>query len=235
MEPGGVLGNEPVGDGPGDAVGGPGVGGFPFVDGGFGFLSVVVVVVVVAGAVEVVVAGAVEVVVGAGEDVVVVGRAVVVVVGRTVVVVVGATVVVVVGATVVVVVGAAVVVVVGASVVVVVGASVLVVVSVGGSVGGGVVSGVWQSTGGAVGSAGGWFGSDGHPSAPAVAVANGTVRTAPEPIAPTSTAPVMRATLIRRWTADVDTGISDPRLRGRPGGMGRRTGSEPPAVAGTER
>jgi hypothetical protein len=206
VEAGGLFGPEPVGagDGPGDPADGPGVGeGGPVVGGGFGFLSVVVVV---AGAVVVVVAGAVDVVV-TGRDVVVVGGAVVVVVGGTVVVVVGGAVVVVVGGTVVVVVVGAVVVVVGAAVVeVVVGASVVVVVSpVGGSDGGGVVSGDWQSAGGTFGSGGGWFGSVGQTAAPAVRVAKGPDRTPPEPIAPTSTTPVMRATLMRRWAADVDT------------------------------
>jgi hypothetical protein len=189
-------------------------------------------VVVVAGAVEVVVTGRDVVVVGPAV-VVVVGAAVVVVVGAAVVVVVGSAVVVVVGSAVVVVVGSAVVVVVGSAVVVVVGASVVVVVSaVGGSDGGGVVSGDWQSGGGAFGSGGGWFGSVGQAAAPAVPMPNGTDLTARDPPAPTSTAPVTRATLMRRWAADVDTGISDPRLRGRPGGMGRRTGSGPPAIAG---
>jgi hypothetical protein len=197
VDAGGLFGTEPVGagDGPGDPADGSGVGeGGPVVGGGFGFLSVVVVV-----------AGAVDVVV-TGRDVVVVGGAVVVVVGGTDVVVVGGTVVVVVGAAVVVVVGGAVVVV-GASVVeVVVGASVVVVVSpVGGSDGGGVVSGDWQSAGGTFGSGGGWFGSVGQTAAPAVPVAKGPDRTPPEPIVPTSTTPVMRATLMRRWAADVDT------------------------------
>jgi hypothetical protein len=224
VEAGGLFGAEPVGagDGPGDPVDGPGAGDdVPVVGGGFGLLSVVVVV---AGGVVVVVIGAVDVVV-TGRDVVVVGGAVVVVVGAAVVVVVGTAVVVVVGGAVVVVVGA-VVVVDTAVVEVVVGAAVVVVVSpVGGSDGGGVVSGDWQSAGGAFGSGGGWFGSVGQTAAPAVSVANGPDRTPPEPIAPTSTTPVMRATLMRRWAADVDTGISDPKLRGRPGGMGRRTGS----------
>jgi hypothetical protein len=215
VEAGGLFGAAPegAGGGPGDPADGPGVvEGVPVVGGGFGVLAVVVVV--VAGAVVVVVAGAVEVVV-TGRDVVVVGPAVVVVVGAAVVVVVGAAVVVVVGAAVVVVVGGAVVVVVGSAVVVVVGASVVVVVSaVGGSDGGGVVSGDWQSGGGAFGSGGGWFGSVGQAAAPAVPMPKGTDVTARDPPAPTSTAPVTRATLMRRWAADVDTGISDPTLRG---------------------
>jgi len=130
------------------------------------------------------------------------------VVGGTVVVVVGGAVVVVGGGAVVVVGGGSVVVVVGGSVVVVVGGSVDVVG--GGSVEGVVVddvaSGDWQSTGGWFGSGGGWFGSAGGQScAPAVTVANGIAGPSPEPAAPTRTAPVNRATVIRRWVADVDT------------------------------
>ena len=218
---GGVLGRLPVGEvkktGP-PKEGGSGVpsvvrgvlGGDPF------FPEVVVV----GHSVDVVVSGSgssITVVVVVGSSVVVVGRLVVVVVGGRVVVVVsggrvvvvvegGGGSVVVVGASVVVVVsgGSVVVVVSGGRVVVVVSGGSVVVVSSGGAVGA-VVSGGGHSTGWA-GSAGG-----GHSSAPATSVAKGPVGPVPEPAAPRRTAPVRRATVIRRWAEDVDTRLTSSR------------------------
>ena len=80
-----------------------------------------------------------------------------------------------------------------------------------------VSSGAGHSTGGWAGSAGGH-----SPSAPAITTANGTEGPAPVPTAPTRTAPAIRATVIRRWAADVDTGISDPVRKGTPGGRVRQ-------------
>jgi hypothetical protein len=171
---------------------------------GFPVVVVGAVVVVVGGAVLVVVAG--RVVVVGGAVVVVVGLCVVVVVGRVVVVVggtvvvVGGTVVVVVGGTVVVVVGGTVVVV-GGSVVVVVGDAVVVVVSSGAGTVVVVSSGGGHSAGGAAGSAAGGQ----TPSAPAVPAANGRDGPGPVPRAPTSTAPLRRATVMRRCAPEVDT------------------------------
>jgi hypothetical protein len=194
--------------------------------------------------VVVVVGGGAVVVVG--RCVVVVGRCVVVVPGARVVVVVGACVVVVTGAWVVVVVGACVVVVVGASVVVVVGGSVdvvvsggggaVVVVSPGGAVSGGAVSGGAVSggavsggvagcdVGSGVGQSTGWAGSagGGQSSALAVRVAKGPAGPVPEPAAQRRTAAVIRATVIRRWAEDVDTGLSSAPTRADPALFARR-------------
>jgi hypothetical protein len=178
-------------------------------------------VVVVGQVVDVVLSGGsgswVTVVVGGGA-VVVVGRFVVVVVAGARVVVVAGGCVVVVGACVVVVVGASVVVVAGGSVDVVVsgGGGSVVVPSSGGTASGGAVSG--GDVGSGVGQSTGWAGSagGGHSSAPAISVAKGAAGPTPDPAAPKRTAPAIRATVIRRWAEDVDTGLTSSRKRAYP-------------------
>jgi hypothetical protein len=63
-------------------------------------------------------------------------------------------------------------------------------------------------------------------------MAKGADHPGPVPNVPTSAAPVIRATVTRRWAAEVDTRNLRPTKRMVAGGWDRCAGPEPPTVAG---